>query len=442
VVVYNGAMPNRHVVRPINRESLPPDGSLEEVARIAGSPLLAHLQSVAGNEGVAKIIQLLHDLRAHQHHEKVKEVHGREQHRLVEAVNDHSSDVLQLLVDDYLKTNNLEDRGSDAHRQGLESHLVETLAASLQGYMGVVDEIRGEVSEMAERISADASVENLRKRILELHEARRHDHVQRLVQELPPESPIHHIFNGVSDDLDQAIAIAVYRHKGVVEHEEALDFIHGDFAEALDEHYEASMGQLKKGGQFESGVTLRETALDEIIERRLMDPKINAAFSLMEALQIENEGKGARLVLQQLKRRQEEGDTFSDYLLRVMADPSAINVAALNQRDKPQLAFGQLNERVGKMGRLYLRSLIVSDESLRNSISIISHKRELRKNGEEFVDVLSNVPAECKALRKLITENKDVIDGIVDYWCEETDGSHVELAKILQEITADASLFL
>lgn len=111
------------------------------------SSLIHSLSKVADEQGIKEVIQLLEDIRSYQDRPKMIKAFAENEHKLADEVKNHDGNILELLLDDYLREHELTSDmlQGDRHESEFQGHVQYFVINALRGYQEAVENIRSEV---------------------------------------------------------------------------------------------------------------------------------------------------------------------------------------------------------------------------------------------------------------------------------------------------------
>lgn len=404
------------------------------------SSLLQHLKTLAGDRDVAQVIQLLKDIRTHQDHPDMQEAFAEHDHPIAHKAADHSADVLELLVEDYLKHNNItEDEGdkdAHSHKPGLELHVKHVVMDTLKGYQEVVENIRNEVGSVADQLKQDDSIAHVRDMVGQIQKFEHTKEVKTAIDELSPYHNSHHIFHGHSDDIDHALATAAHQ-KGYRTHEQASEYIKDEFHEELNKHFGEALNLAATGRGSKSDVFIKNIGIEKIQRARVENDRINAAFSLMEGLQNRLGNDAENVIREELDPQ----DSHSAHLLKVIDDDSSDDIehSFISQSSSAKLDIEAFADKTENLAALYIRACGQTDYKIRAGMLKLEQAKKVYAGNK---DLASSIPSDCHELDVVLRSDGSVEDGIVKYWLQTDFGNLENLDRILDKVATDAQSYL
>ena len=411
---------------------------LEGVETKKHSPLIQHLAKIAEQADIQRVIQLLHDIRLHQDHPDMIRAFNENSHELAHEAKDHEKNVLELLVEDYLEHNQIDTVTdvNDQHRRELEMHVKHTALSTLKGYQEVVEGIRLDVTGLAEALEADESIHHLRSYVRSIHGLKAHDSFQESINDLPS-AATKEVFRGESEDMHTALAKAAFS-KGHRSHETASEYLKEELYAEMREHFEDALQAARRTPRTTSGIYVSDLVIENITRNRQSNPRINAAFSLMEGLK-RKLGKDSEAKLKGLLGDNPKLPETVIATLQDDTDEGIENVLA-EQTDSIGLDLVELDLRVETLTDLYIRSVCEHDYKIRRGITKIEQYRgaghRLKKEMEEVV------PDGNHELLEVMQSQSDIVDSVVRLWLKEDFGNIESLDRLLDRITTDAQCYL
>lgn len=400
--------------------------------------LLAHLQTILGDKDVAEVIALLRDIRTHQDHPEMQKAFEEHNHPIAHEVKDYGKDILELLVDDYLRDQDIGEPSLSQHhhKPGLELHIKHVVRNTLRGYQEVVENIRDDVGSISKALEKDQSISHIRDLIAEIHSNQNHSAVRGAIAALKPDHDAHPIFHGHSKDLHEALATAAYK-KGHRTAEQASAYLRGEFNKNLGEHFGESLTAAQTGRGRDSDIYVRNLSAERIKQARLSNPRVNAAFSLVEGLKRQM-GQGADIAI---KREMGKDTQFSEMLFKVLQDKQSEEVeeSVIRQSAAISLEIDRFAETVEPMTELYIRTLIQQDYKVRTGFLKLHQAKQLYQSDPRIAKM---VPETCHELNAVLKGEGDLTHSLVNCWLEEDLGNIEFLDHLIHQVSADAQSYL
>lgn len=317
---------------------------LEGVEPGRQSPLIEHLVKIAHQTEIQEVIQLLQDIRLHQNHPDMIRAFEENNHELAHGAKDHGKNVLELLVNDYLKHNRLgsESALEESRRYELEMHVKHVAMNTLKGYQEVVEGIR-EALQMAK--STDTGT---------------------------------------------------------------------------------------------SGIFVSNVVIERIQQHRRSNPRINAAFSLLENLRF----KLGNSTEEKLKRLSDDESKLSESVVNSLTDKSHNNMeeALADKTNSIASELAELDLKLEALADMYIQVVCEQDYKVRRGFAKINEYRhgnpQIRANMEAVV------PEENRELLMIMKGSTEVAVSVTNLWLEEDYGNIQNLDRLLDKISTDAQCYL
>ncbi len=445
-------------------EGIEPVSDVRSLKRPAGDDrrqtLIQHLQSLAHGHKAHEVIQLLHDIRAHQAHPRMQEAfENNRDNTLAHSIRNHQNDILDLLVDDYLEHMNLPDEMDEETLRSLDQHLVDNILNRLRDFHEVVEEIRDEVQTVSQRFEADPSIAHVSDLIREIRDHMDHEMVQSAARQLHHEHLSHHIFQAHNSHLSPTDALATawvqYAHKKgerVHDRDAAVSFVreqlHPHLVEQFGQAVEQSKLNRSTSGVVPKGAAPGSPSVLTLSAVRHQDKQFDTAFTILEELQrqfahLADQSEEAERLVASLSQ---QDDVFGHYVATVMKS-SDETVESITLKGREGMLQGEditeyFKSRLDTLASVYVLTTLTSDEERIDAYERLQTVKERFAAADEpgRQRILEAVK-ESDALIAVLENDADQIYAcLVNTWKEQGGNDVTELNRLVDEaVTATQS---
>lgn len=412
---------------------------MEGVESKIHSPLIQHLAKIADQAEIQEVIELLRDIRLHQDHPDMVGAFRENSHNLAHKAKDHQKNILELLVEDYLSHNKLdpEKELDEAHKFELELHVQHIAMNTLKGYQEVVEGIRMDVTGLADELDADESIDHVRDLIDSIHGLKSNSMIMEGVR-ISPSRSIKEILRNEPDLAHQALAKIAFE-KGHRSAEDAVAYIRDELHQELQEHFGGALKLTEHAERNTSGIFLSDLAMERIKREREENPRVDAAFSLMEALK----SKLGSEVDEHLKRLLGSESGLPANVLTALSNQSEDNVERALGIKATSIAsdLAELDYRLETLAGLYVQALCEGDFKVKKGLEKISQYRNGSSAQKAKIEEVV-IPEGGQQLLEVMKSSTDAITSITRLWLKDGPGSIEDLNELVNSISTDAQCYI